>query len=179
MTLAIQWGFLPKEVRDAARPHIINYLWLIPSWVHTLRVQYQTVDPDDSGSTASMNSNHAYRHAVLTIYGLWMSESPARRERIILHELIHPTNAPLVIAVHELAKACVDPGSIGYKIGMESIRSTSEGATVDLERALFGLYRPPPPFTEEEDEQAPAADLAQSPGQVTSEVPRHPPPEAG
>lgn len=168
MKVAIRWGFLPKEVRDAARPHILNYLWLLPSWVHLLHVQYSLVDGDDTDTLASMNSAPSYRYATLTIYGRWLNESPERRERNILHELIHPTNAPLIVAVHELVKAVVEKDSPSYRIGMETIRAASEGSTVDWEHTLFGQHRSPPPFTEEEDEQAPAADQIARKGQETS-----------
>lgn len=169
MSVSIRWGFLPKEVRDAARPHILNYLWVLPSWVHLLHVQYSLTDEGDTGTLASMNSAPSYRFATLTIFGRWLNESPERRERHILHELIHPTNAPLIVATHELVKVVVETDSPTYKIGMESVRAASEGATVDWERALFGLHRPPPQYTEEEDEQALSLDVLEKKGQITSD----------
>lgn len=167
MSIVIRWGFLPKEVRDAARPYLMDYLWLLPTWVHLLHVGYAVRDEDNPGSTAEMKSAPSYHTATLTIYGMWLNESPARRERIILHELIHPTYAPVLIATNDAVKAIIPTNTPGYSIVAESLRSTAEGATVDWERALFGKHYPPPPFTEEEDEQAPPADV-QERGTFTS-----------
>jgi hypothetical protein len=168
VSIAIRWGFLPAEIRDAVRPYLLNYLWILPSWVHLLHVGYTVVDADSPGTTAEMKSAPSYRQATLTVYAAWLSESPTRRERIILHELIHPTYAPVLIATNDAVKAIIATSTPGYAIVAESLRSTSEGATVDLERALFGKRFPPPPFTEEEDEQAPAADALEKRGEITS-----------
>lgn len=162
--LRLVWRFLPVEARNAVRPLLLKYLWVLPSWVHELNVEFRA----EGDSTASMSSNLSYRTCTLTVYAGWLTECPKQRERLIAHELIHPANAPLLESALEIVNMVLEEDTPAHKLATERLRVASEGATVDWERAVSGICRPPPPFFEEEDEQAPAVDQLEKKGQITS-----------
>lgn len=146
------WGYCPPEVRSALRPILLDYLWLVPSWVQTLYVRWEE-RPEDPDTSALSGAQPEYRQAQLTICTGWLSAIHASRRTMLVHELVHMPLAPMVIEHEDIAKRLLDdaPRFSGYSLGQW--RRVLEGAVQDLAVAVSMLPGPFPAvaFVEVED----------------------------
>src|SRR5690606_33069749 len=85
----IRWDPMPEAVRQIIRPLLVQYLWLLPTWCHLLRVGYQTDEEGLEGAQAVTSASVEYRHARIVFCGEWLTSNPTERRLTVIHELLH------------------------------------------------------------------------------------------
>lgn len=155
--LILRWGYLPNEVRLALQPILVQYLWILPGWCRTLRLDYHL---SDNGADASTSGEFEYRQARIHIHGGWLDGSPSIRRAEIIHELLHIPLLPMVDNHNEdIGRLFEDSEAPKFKATLEEQwRKSFEGAVQDLAYSILQIPTESLPIVhviEEEDEHPP------------------------
>ncbi len=121
------------EVRSAIEPHLLKWEFLIPAWCHEVNVTWQD---DDANGALSTVVHYEYRRVDLNILPNFLS-CEDRRERNVVHELLHIVTEPLQNTCKDMRDALVKqvPELEGW--ATEMIRHSDECVTCDLAAILF------------------------------------------
>lgn len=126
----------PHSVTALVRPLLARWLFLAPSWLHTLDVCWQN-DGDDT-TEAAIDVRYEYRTACLTIYPRFLEIAPDRQSATIRHEVLHTAVAPLErVARAVVERACCEDSPLREWAG-EEVRVALESVVTDLTRATDG-----------------------------------------
>ncbi len=131
-------GEWPPEVRAVAEPLLERFAWLVPSWCHTVSVQWEG-DPgeDDAQSSARTQISFAYRSARLQFLPMFLTDSERQREADVIHELLHLSIQPLCQYAMEVVDRCLKEESPKFhETVIEELRVRNEGAVEDLMHAI-------------------------------------------
>jgi hypothetical protein len=79
---------MQPESRRVIEQHIERLRWLLPPWLHLLRVHLFN-EGDERGELASIRVMHEYREAALDICCGWLDEPPHHKLKSLIHELLH------------------------------------------------------------------------------------------
>jgi hypothetical protein len=166
--LLICWGYMPTEVREAFRPMLVQYLWLLPPWCRKLYVSYkQAHDSGDTDADASCGAMVEYRTASISIHAGWLDRNPASRRDAVVHEVLHVPTMPMVQEQEDVIKRLVGDEAEKFRGHLqEQWRQRFEGTVQDLTFSILMLPAdtlPPVPFREEEDEHPQPLDLRARP----------------
>jgi hypothetical protein len=124
---------VPKEIRDAAHPLILDAMWLLPTWLHLLRVRF--TEPTNSGDSMSTTANEEYRSGTLYIHPSWLMHTDDRwRAADMRHEFIHFA----IEGVYNAAQAAIKmlASDQVQALCVERLRIALERAVVDLEQSI-------------------------------------------
>ena len=88
MTQILYTNNIQPENRRIIQEHINGLLWLLPGWLHLLRVNLYD-SGDTPGELASISVMYDYREATLNMCCGWLDESPEHKMKAIVHELLH------------------------------------------------------------------------------------------
>jgi hypothetical protein len=91
---------LPWEMADKIRFHVESNLDILPAWVISLYVTWDT--EQEEGCTAAVEPNVSYRRALLRIGPKWPENNEAYRKEVIVHEFLHVHDWPFVVLAYEL-----------------------------------------------------------------------------
>lgn len=128
MKVDVRFESMPKEVRAAAKPTFDAFLWLVPTWCHTLTVTFESTAEVDTA--ASCDAQPEYRQAHIALHQGWLTEDDKGRRRYIIHELCHLVVAPLALLTDSIVgKVFTDAGK---PILEEQARVALEGVVQDL-----------------------------------------------
>jgi hypothetical protein len=83
---------MPAEIRKSVEPLFKKWQHVIPAWCRHLSIAYFEIE--ETGVVASVSVDREYLQARLRIHPGYLTESPANRERTIVHELIHLGTEP-------------------------------------------------------------------------------------
>ena len=133
--LTVLWNDdVPREYRDAAESILNEYLWLVPPWCRTLRIQ-NTVAAEN-GETAAVETRVEYRWAKLTLTPWFLEGDAITRTRVIAHELLHIS---LTAAADVFANVVAATDNEPFKdLAKEEWRKALEAGTQDLAYAIAG-----------------------------------------
>ena len=120
---------VPSELREAFDPLLQRWLILLPGWCETLYVDFD----DESKSLARTGTEHEYRRATITIGPGWLTSN--ERDNIILHELCHILNGPMVRQFNWFIKQHIEDEKMRQQLE-EEWRDRLEGCTSDMEFAF-------------------------------------------
>ncbi len=166
----IRWGYMPPEVRDAFRPILLRYLWLAPSWCHTLSVAYRQLDSEGNAHVeAEYASSSEYRKGWITLYSGWLDSPPPERVATVVHELLHLPIAPMKGEHGDVIDTLCpkDESPKFHQHLREQARQRLEGTVQDLTAAILSLPEgtlPNVPFSEDEDEHPEPLDVREKKG---------------
>lgn len=139
MTPRVEWArWVPTEVRAALAPPLRRHLWLVPTWVHEIVVEWDESPEGDDPPALQALGDPEYRQANLVVCPAFLGESPEVRDREVLHEIVHLSLEPLRALARTYAKAAADADeeSVAFKVAEEHIRTAVEGGVCDLTSAL-------------------------------------------
>lgn len=123
-------GEVPDEVQAAIAPLIDKWLWLLPTWVHLLYVQFT-----EHEASLSTSCDEEYRKVRLYIHAGWLVASPEIRDSNVCHEFIHVLTDPLFQFGGQVCDV-LEKDSALHKWAREQLRLAVERSTVDLEYAI-------------------------------------------
>ena len=124
---------MPQELQDAVRPYVERWLWVAPTWCHTVFVGNIIDVP--RGQCGENTTLVQYREARVSVAPGWLEQPPKRREAMILHELLH---IPLAPAGELLIHASESTSNDAWRELLENQwRKAIEGAVQDLTHALM------------------------------------------
>lgn len=133
MTQMIRYaaGVIP-EVRAAIEPHLSRWAFLIPAWCHEVNVVW---NDDDTDGALSVRVHYEYRRADLNVLPNFLS-CPDRRERNVIHELLHIITEPMANCMRDMRDSLVKANPDLEKWADEQIRFGTESVTCDLTALL-------------------------------------------
>lgn len=120
------------EVRAAIEPHLLKWAFLIPSWCHEVNVTWRD---DHTNGALNIVVHYEYRRADLTICPNFMS-IPLRRERCVVHELLHIITQPIVNTANDIRDVLEKDSPRLAEWATEMIRHSDESVTCDLTAIL-------------------------------------------
>jgi hypothetical protein len=121
----------PEEI-GALKPLLLRHEKLLPPWLYECHVRCDPYDAEVPDCLASMRSQPEYRRAKLTIYALWLGETPAHREHTIVHEIMHLyTHAQRIFTKDVIILATPENTHLGDYL-REQERTANEATTEDL-----------------------------------------------
>lgn len=135
----------PEEER-ALRPYLARHQRLLPPWIDNVHVECKINGTGDEQCTAAIQTHAEYRRARLTIFSLWLSEPPEKREQAIVHELMHLyTNGQRVFIKDMVLLTTAENASLRDYLE-EQLRKVNESTTEDLTLLLsrLGYYNHTP-----------------------------------
>lgn len=158
--LIVRWGYLPNEVREALRPLLHQYLWLVPGWCRLLQVRYQQGHEGGEAVQAQMSVSEEYRWAELVLFAGWIDSCPTERRSTIIHELLHiPTGPAATIHLNTVDRLFEDGDAPKFRETLkEEWRRAYEASVQDLTFSILLIPEsalPQARFREEEDEHPP------------------------
>lgn len=130
---------VPAEVRAAAEPMLGRWLWVLPPWLYELTVNWDEPQKGEApGSAAVTEATEEYRFGAVSLRPEWLMETPAQRERHLLHELVHMlfarTDAAHLRCLHYVRRTS---RKVVHEELEESARLALEGAVSDLTEVLM------------------------------------------
>lgn len=129
--LALTVAIEPRDVAASVRAVLAETLYLLPPWLRSLRVQFESSDP--MNANASVSVQHEYRRATITIYGGWLDGDDHRRRADILHEFMHIWTAPLADGARGVIQELFpDDGGPVRKLAEKLLVDSVETITEDL-----------------------------------------------
>jgi hypothetical protein len=128
----------PEEM-GALRPILAKHERILPPWIDAVHVECKINDPEWPDCVASIGTRLEYRRATLTIFGLWLGQTPEHREHSIIHELVHLfTDAQRVWAKDIVLLLTTDKPDLKAYL-REQERKINEATTEDLTLLLRRL----------------------------------------
>lgn len=133
---------IPREVR-AQLQEMIDPLArrYAPGWCNSLTVMWDS--PCDSGDVqntyAECQPRYDYRAASIIVYPAFLRVAKAERKAIIVHELCHLLNAPLLQFLQStIGILCPDPSDPMRAILAENGRVAVEASVEDTTNVILG-----------------------------------------
>jgi hypothetical protein len=119
---------ISDEVRAAVEPHLMKWAFLIPAWCHEVNVTWRD---DDPAGALNIVVHYEYRRADINVLPNFLS-CPERRERNVVHELLHIITEPMRNTARDLRDVVAKghPDVLGW--ADEMIRHSDESITCDL-----------------------------------------------
>ena len=132
MTLQIIFD-LPAERQKAVEPIVNKLQWVVPSWLHKLRVAFDPNMADDT--PACVNTSYPYRWATIQVGPGWFQGDTHQQTADIAHELLHTAFEPMMHGARRAMETWVPTEHSqavmnGFVDGMES-------AVCDLTHAVM------------------------------------------
>lgn len=125
---------VPDEYREASESLLKEYLWLVPAWCQTLRVQNNV--GAKGGEAASTETRPEYRHARITLTPWFLECDAGARRQIVIHELLH---IGLAAAADVFANVLAATENEPFRdLAEEEWRKASEAGIQDLAHAIAG-----------------------------------------
>ena len=133
-TLQIAWDRnIPKEVKNALRPMVDRWSYLVPTWCHLLKFSYNTQEELVMATCAEPK----YRRAFTTVGSGWLVHGPQGRVHSLVHELLHIPWEPVTETLDTILSEYVKDEAARNVIEAEW-RNRYEAAVEDLANALVG-----------------------------------------
>lgn len=124
-----------KEIEKYLKP----YLWLIPTWCHTLRVDVDT--STDDGLLASISVQEQYRQASMTVWAKWFTSDERTKADTIIHELFHLHTNPLYdFAKNAIRKYADGKDETQMQVVFDEMECYLERQTQDLTFAVYNRF---------------------------------------
>jgi len=141
--MRVEWGDLPRELRQVLEPYIDRYIDLLPGWCHTLKVlsvvQAEEADGDLSDCVVAMSADYKYRRAKMFVDTDFLAMQDEEREQTVIHEFVHVLNAPFVDFTDQLI-AILEEKSPGAKEMLSVLQEVGmEAMTEDVAQLLWRL----------------------------------------
>jgi hypothetical protein len=137
MRAELLWGDMPAEYRRAVEPLIRRHGGKLPLWVATLSVRFSR-DTEDGQAVAFMCVDYEYRQARITLTPVFLLDTPANRERTVIHEFLHAAQAPVRTFVADVLATYVEDDDV-RKLLFSQYHRLEEGCVQD---ATFA-FKPP------------------------------------
>jgi hypothetical protein len=132
MRAEVLWGdSMPAEHRRAAEPLVAKHGHLLPLWCAHLSIRYSSDGGDTARAVAYMEPEYEYRQCRLIITPNFLTDTPANRERTIIHEFIHAPLAPIRRYLGDLLDTYVEDEYV-RKLLFEQYHRLEEGCVQDL-----------------------------------------------
>lgn len=128
--MMIVWDCKPGA-RRALEAHIKKWSFLVPSWCHTLHLDFST-EGTEEGVIMSTNHMPEYRKAYIYAHPIFLTYDAEEQERSVVHELLHLQIAPLTEFSSTLLTKLTDPSSTLGDWAREEHRRALEGVVEDL-----------------------------------------------
>lgn len=131
--LRVAWDKnMPPEIITVLQPIIDEWLHIVPTWCHFLKISYVVDD-----IVAAMATEPMYRRAFLMIGGGWITHGRNGRIHSIVHELLHIVMEPTSGTLDKILKEYVTDDAAREVVEHEW-RKNYEGVTEDLTNMLAG-----------------------------------------
>lgn len=131
---------VPAEIKEAVHPLILEAMWLLPTWLHLLRVRF--TEPTQSENSMSTTASEEYRAGTLYIHPPWlMHTDPEHRLADVRHEFIHFAVEGIYYAAQAAIKMLASDQV--QALCIERLRIALERAVVDLEQSIKVKFYPP------------------------------------
>jgi hypothetical protein len=122
----------PPELIDNVRYHVERNLDILPAWVLSLYVDYDT--SQKQGCAAAVEPDVRYRRAALHIAPEWPTDTESYRDEIIVHEFLHAHSWPLVEVCSDgaqIIEESFDAKIVANRL-RDAMRTAMEQITTDL-----------------------------------------------
>ena len=134
MTKVEYVGDWPADVRLTVEGAVGRWLYLIPGWCRSIHIRFENDGGENQAAAVSVD--YEGRHAVMYIRPGWFQESPADREKAIIHEIAHLHVQPIrSVFVDVINKGIEDQGFKDF--AWERFKEAWEGSVEDLAWALY------------------------------------------
>jgi hypothetical protein len=131
----------PEEI-GALTPILAKHERILPPWIDKVHVECRINGRDTENCIAEVTTRAEYRRIGLTVYSLWLNETPEHREHAIVHELMHAyTNGQRIFsqdAVRLATEGSENKADLKHYL-FEQERKINEAATEDLTLLLRRL----------------------------------------
>jgi hypothetical protein len=131
----------PEEI-GALRPILRKHESILPPWIDAVHVTCTINSDATSNCIAEITTLAEYRRVNLTVYALWLNETPEHREHSIVHELLHVYTHGQRIFSQDVVRLATE-GSKGQsdlkEYLFEQERKINEATTEDLALLLRRL----------------------------------------
>jgi hypothetical protein len=124
-----------EEVRAAIEPHLLKWSFLIPAWCSEVNVTWRD---DDLDGALSVIVHYEYRRADISVLPNFLS-SPHRRERNVVHELLHIVLGPMLNTERDLRNALGKDRPDVHSWAEEMIRHSNDDTPVARGRVALWL----------------------------------------
>lgn len=124
------------EVRAIFEPLVLKHLDLLPGWITELSIQYDA--GNERNCPAQTTTLFEYRKAYLELNGASLEQTDESRERVIVHEMLHPivepTRNPIKYLLEQTALSATEK-----ELLREQMRQANEGVVSDLTELVLQL----------------------------------------
>ena len=144
----------PEEARAAVEPYVEAMVALLPRWVRSLHLRWDSTDGDN---TAKVWTNTRNRWATITVCTQWLDEVESERWNTLVHEVVHVYMDGMAEAFKMTMGQLDDEAS--RKIAGRWFRDMEEQAVTDLVDMIVKMV--PAPHGAEKAAQNPADLLKQ------------------
>lgn len=124
---------MPPEIKNALRPIVDEWLYLVPTWCHFLKFSYNA----QGEFTMATSSEPLYRRAFIVMGTGWLELGPNGRVHSLVHEILHISWEPVTETLESVLAECVKDEAARNIIDREW-RHRYEAAVEDLANALAG-----------------------------------------
>lgn len=134
---AVAWN-VNDDVQKIAEPVFDRWLWLVPTWVHSMDVQFA---PNIDGKVRMrIISSPQYRQAAIDIGPGFIGDTRQGRDEAWIHELMHLNIAPIQRCFEILIDA-IKPeiDKTAHRVLSETYDDALEASVVDLTNAMHKL----------------------------------------
>ena len=114
-------------------PSVRKWLWVVPSWCHSLRLEYS---PGLEAAEAACTPDTKYRRAIVEFAPSFFSGTAEEQERLIVHELLHLALAPLTEFVDDALDRLEGDKALLQWLA-DQWEERSEGVVEDLRELVF------------------------------------------
>ena len=128
---------IQPENRAEIEKYLNRLLWLLPGWLHILRVKLYMAG-EESGELACIRTMYDYREATLEIYCAWLDESPEDKLKHLTLELLHiHLNLIADYARQKLDELCTAEEAPKFNKALrDELTMRTESATQDLAKVI-------------------------------------------
>lgn len=130
--MIIVWKAVPGSIQHIAGRWVTEWEHLLPRWLDTLTVQYQSTHRGSGGAETS----ESYRHATVYLRPAFVEEDDREQEITVVHEFLHVSMAALE---HVFERAISEERAFEYKTyehALECVVSDLSIRLVDMRRRL-------------------------------------------
>lgn len=128
-------GF-PNILQPRVSAILNDLVWLLPSWMQLLEVQY---DADNKENSCWVIENKTYRFGTLYICGHWASENDEHQIQQLIHELIHFYTSPTKSYFLDVLERITTDGIIKNLI-KDELTTKIESCTEDLAFVIYQKF---------------------------------------
>jgi hypothetical protein len=130
----IRYNGVPEEVRGAIDPLFKEHMWILPSWVETMNVDF--ISHSTSATALEVRCCEEYRTLYLNIMPNWLIQDADVRSIDVKHEFLHVNINSLHVFGLQVIEATLDKTGALHTWAQEQLRLAVERAACDLENML-------------------------------------------